>query len=214
MAMPLSRKTLAVLSGAIASMSHAEISELAFEVSLTAGGYTRRDRAIALLQSVEATHEAEESQAVYSNILHGYLQRRGDYLDEDSDLALALRLDGYEWKDGRLLPAQPGPAALSREVSILEQRLSDLGFEVALNHYQQAVDAFVGNAFEASNGQVRSFLEGLLISHAARATSKQQRTNPKAALQDLRDAAIVDNSEWNFFRYFCTGPDLMDKWAT
>jgi hypothetical protein len=81
--------------------------------------------------------------------------------------------------------AIPGPAPLAPELTALQQELNNLGLNVAATHYGQAVDNFTDGNFEASNGQLRSFLEDL-IKRGAQLKGQQQEAGPDAALQHLR----------------------------
>jgi hypothetical protein len=70
-----------------------------------------------------------------------------------------------------IVPTMPGPAAIAPEISLVEHELAAHGLHVARRHYRQAVDSFVDNRLKASNGQLRSCLENLLIElvHVAQA---------------------------------------------
>lgn len=75
---------------------------------------------------------------------------------------------------------------------------------VAAEHYRQAHESFTASNWEAANGQIRSFMEDLLIELGKRETSKT-RPDPSAALQDLRDQGFIDHPEWQMFRGFWQG---------
>jgi hypothetical protein len=89
----------------------------------------------------------------------------------------ALLADGYEltwerrepdrWDDAKasnfqILPTDAGPVPLATEISALEQELSSCGYDVALNHYRQAVVNFELHE-EAANSQLRTALEELVM---------------------------------------------------
>ncbi|MEV0442973.1 hypothetical protein AB0I84_15730 [Streptomyces spectabilis] len=67
----------------------------------------------------------------------------------------------------RLLPTDALPLPLGSEVSALEADLVGLGLDTAANHYRQAADNFTQHNFEASNGQLRSMLEAVVMHFAA-----------------------------------------------
>jgi hypothetical protein len=58
--------------------------------------------------------------------------------------------------------------------------------------------------WEAANGQIRPFMESLLVDLGKRETSKV-RSDPSAALQDLRDQEFIDKPEWQMIRGFWQG---------
>ncbi len=73
----------------------------------------------------------------------------------------ALRADGLDLVEGRIVPFVSPSVDISREQGLLESRLSQHGFEVAANHLEQAVDNAARSNWEAANSQIRSFLEAL-----------------------------------------------------
>ena len=75
---------------------------------------------------------------------------------------------------------------------------------VAAAHYRQAYESFVAGNWEAANGQVRSFVEDVLIEVGRRETSKV-RSDPSASLQDLRSQGFLDDPEWQTFKGFWQG---------
>jgi hypothetical protein len=106
----------------------------------------------------------------------------------------ALRIDGYEVVEERLVATTPGPAALGSETSLLEETLQARGHNVAASHYRQAVDSYVDGRREASNGQLRSFLEALLLDLCERVTG-QRPGSPRGAIDRLRSAGAIDGEE-------------------
>jgi hypothetical protein len=119
-------------------------------------------------------------------------------------LLQSLRIDGFEWHDGKLVPTTPQPAALAEELSQLERDMQDFMLNVAAEHYRQAHESFTASNWEAANGQIRPFMESLLIELGKRETSKV-RLDPSAALQDLRDQGFIDMPEWQMIRGFWQG---------
>lgn len=212
--MAISGKTKAALIRALASRSHSDIGLLAIEVGLDerARGGNRLDRCMSLIQAIETDHEPQKALRVLLELAEGRLKLYSEWhFEHDSDataLKRAFELDGYAFDGDRLLPAVPGAVALDQEISVLESQLRDLGFSVALAHYQQAVENFVQNNSEAANSQVRPFIENLFLSlcqqHAGR-----QFPDASAALQHLRKVAWLDDGEWNHFRSFWA--DIQDN---
>ncbi|NOX36714.1 MAG: hypothetical protein GXO78_04175 [Calditrichaeota bacterium] len=97
-----------------------------------------------------------------------------------------------------MIPTTPAPATLGPEITILETKLDQLGFDVARRHYNQSYTSFVDGRWEACNGQLRSFMEDFLI-QLAKSQSGQIRSDPNAALDDLR-GNLLNNKEWNLGR--------------
>lgn len=114
-------------------------------------------------------------------------------------LISALRIDGFDLVDGRLVPTTPEPAPMAEELSLLEAALKRRGFDVALQHYRQAVDSYRTGNLEASNGQLRSFLENLVTEICTRATQQRAR-DPKGATDKLRNAGLIDGDEANLLK--------------
>lgn len=106
----------------------------------------------------------------------------------------AVRLDGFDIAEGRLVAATPGPASLGPETSALELRLRERGYVVAASHYEQAVGSYVDGRREASNGQLRSFLESLLIDLSNRTTGGSP-SSARGAIDRLRSSGHIDGSE-------------------
>ncbi len=124
----------------------------------------------------------------------------GDVLDRNGNpnpnlrpLIAALRVDGYELLDGRLVAAGAGSIPMTAEVSLLESRLRERQLAVAARHYRQAVDSFTDGRLEASNGQLRSCLENVLIELGAR--HGRRTSDPKGAAELLRTAGLLDGDE-------------------
>jgi len=85
------------------------------------------------------------------------------------ELRRALLADGYELRLSAtplgsitLLPTEPSAAPLPPEITALEAELHKRGYDIALNHYRQAVDLLVAHRYEAASGALRSALEDLV----------------------------------------------------
>ena len=183
--------------------THATLDTLFFEFELEGRDQhgNKLTRSMDLLRGVEATHENADGTVIQ---LIEHLFEDEWHRDHSPSLHQALQLDGFVFQIDRLVPSEPGPVALAPEISALEQAMQAQQLDVALQHYRQAVDSFTAGRLEACNGQLRSFLEALLIELDRRSTNRNVG-NPSAALQDLRDNGHLDQSEWNMFRYFWHG---------
>jgi len=202
-----SNKTIAELCRALGNVvnSHAEMDLLFLEHDLSsqdcAGGLQAR-----LMALVNAARRLDRpaDERVLTALAQYALERGNPNSAPIERLAHALSADGLEWREGRLVPTTPGPAALATELSMLEQDLQELGLNVAAKHYRQAHESFVAGNWEAANAQIRPFMENLLIELSRRQTSNT-RGNAAVALQDLRDAGFFDQAEWQMLKGFWQG---------
>lgn len=204
-----SNRTIAQLCRALSAVvrTHAELERLFLEYDLSYGDFTGGidPRCNALVNILRQRSDADNA---LTTLIEYVLERGGPDFGLSESLLRALRLDGLEWHDGKLVPTTPGPAELARELSQLELDLKQLGLHVASEHYRQAYESFVVENSEAANGQIRSFMEELLIELGKRRTTKS-RSNAVAALQDLRDSLFFDESEFQMVRGFWNG--IQDK---
>lgn len=83
------------------------------------------------------------------------------------ELRRGLLADGYELTKNSLgtrvlLPTEPSAAPLPPEITALEAELHRRGYDVALNHYRQAVNNLLNQHYEAANASLRTSLEELV----------------------------------------------------
>ncbi len=200
--MKYSNKTIAELCRALGAVvsTHAELELLFLELGLSydqfGGGLQPRSNA--LVYTLWQQSNADEA---LTRVVE-YVLGRSRLAEAPTDrLRQSLRVDGFEWHDGKLIPTTAQPAALAEELSQLELDLQGLTLIVAAEHYRQAHESYTASNGEAANGQIRSFMEDLLIELGKRETSKT-RSDLSAALQDLRDQGFIDHPEWQMFRGF------------
>ncbi len=207
--MKYSNKTIAELCRALgaAVKEHVELDLLSLEFGLSPNQFSGglRPRSKALVDTLSQQSNADDA---LTRVVEYVLEREHLAKAPAERLRQSLRVDGFEWHDGKLVPTTPQPAALAEELSQLERDLQDLMLTVAAEHYRQAHESFTASNWEAANGQIRSFMEDLLIALGNRETSKT-RPDPSAALQDLRDHGFIDLPEWQMFRGFWQG--IQDK---
>jgi hypothetical protein len=202
--MKYSDKTIAELCrflGAAVS-THAEMDLLFLEHGLSvhnsSGGLQPRSNA---LVSAARQLDLPDAEKILTALIEYVLECDHPGWASPEKLIRVLRLDGFDWRDGALVPTTPEPAELAFELSALELDLHELGLNIASAHYRQAHESFLAGNWEAANGQIRSFIENVLIELGRRQTSKA-RVDPVAALQDLRHCSFFDNSEWQMLRGF------------
>lgn len=205
--MRLSRRTLVALSRVVAEVNtHTDIDTLPYEMHLEADatGSNKQSRCLALVRAVERRCELAKSDREMADPIQNALAQANPWQSEQpavAGLVASLQSYGLEFRDGRLLPTTPGPATLAPEVSGLEADLTAAQLGVAATHYRQANDNLTQGNFEAANGQVRSFLENLLIS-VCRLVAGRTFNDASAALQHLRQSTFLDASEFNTTRGF------------
>ena len=169
----------------------------------TIGG-NKLSRSVALVKAVETLSVEQGSDAPVVDLVQkifGVVELHHSGGDEISELQHGLKLDGFEYTGGVLLPSTPEPAALAPESSTFEAELDSQGLNVSRTHYTQACENIVAGHFESANGQVRSYLENFFILTCEKATGTRF-SDASAALQHLRDKGIIEASEWNTFRGF------------
>jgi len=197
--MRFSRRTLAELARALANVrAKEEIRNLAYEFNLEKelSGTTLKELSGSLVRSAERLTPIEEAEKAILRFVEYALKHT--FIGPEAPIARSLKIDGFEWDGSRLIPTTPSPAALGPEVTRLETRLDGFGFNVAKLHYKQSYASFVDGRWEACNGQLRSFMEDFLI-QLGNHQCKQLRTDPNAALQDLR-SSLLNDKEWNMGR--------------
>ena len=170
------------------------------------GGGNLIDRSLALVRGL--VHKKDEGYdsdkaivEVIEKVLLTPIYRAPETKQTEVQLLAALRIDGFDVSNGNLIPTTPAPVQLAPEISWLESKLESSMFDVSLKHYRQALDSFVAGNYEASNGQIRSFIEDLFIEITKTATKKIHH-DASAALQHLRNKGCIDDAQWNYLRYF------------
>jgi hypothetical protein len=210
----MSPKSKAALIRVIARQGHSDISLLAIELGLDgeAVGANRLERSMALVRAIEQRNNPDDAAGKLFELVQGQLSSANErQLQNDEQLQALIRnleLDGYAFRDGRLLPATPTPIALQEVISDVERDLDAAGYDVALKHYQQAVDNYVKGNWEAANSQVRSFLEDLFIGLCQRHRNEVPG-DAGAALQHLYHTEWLDRGEYNHYRAFWN--DIQDN---
>ena len=204
--MRFSRKTLAAIAEVLEQIRHSDLNVLFYSYGLEQAqvGGSCADKALAFVRAVEANKQDDEAEQILIEVMERHVAARFQYTPNNmrvQALRATLNLDGFEFRDERLVPTTPAPAALAPQISALE---SDLGMSTASNHYRQATDNYTDGNWEACNGQIRSFLEDLFITACERVCSKAFR-DPNAALQHMRDKGVIDNEEYNILRSVWNG---------
>lgn len=130
------------------------------------------------IQSDEYGDQTENEQQVYNSFQN------------------ALRADGLDLVEGRVVPFLSPTVDLAREQGGLEARLDDYKFTVTCNHLDQVIDNTAGGNWEAANGQIRSFLESL-CNDIVRSICVEDGGAPTGgdARKHLRDVGFLSEKE-------------------
>lgn len=203
----LSSRTVAILVELIAD-GHTHTTLQTFFMKLGVDGFVpdsapnKEAKVHGVIARVRASKPEEEVQRILRAMAAEFLPRfdvaRG-LPNHVEPLVKGLNSDGWIWNGEALVPATPAPADLAPEIEGLERELSTLVWDVAASHYSQAVANFREGRFEASNGQLRSFLENLLIEICARVEGRAF-TDPTAAVQHLKARGSLEGGEYNMAR--------------
>jgi hypothetical protein len=93
----------------------------------------------------------------------------GGYSDKPTEeLLRALKADGYEVEDGKLVPIDSLEQELAQEINVLYERLRSLKMGDVQNNLEQAHENFIGGNHEACNAMLRTALESTLKHIAVR----------------------------------------------
>jgi hypothetical protein len=125
---------------------------------------------------------------------------------QKDELRETLLADGYElsWETNandtqrcKLLPTDASPVPLAREISALEDELASRSYDIALTHYQQAIETFDRHN-ESANSQLRTALEELVMRLAEDHTAYTRPANKAGdgtnAIKSLRkEPCLADN---------------------
>jgi len=188
---------------------HSQLDSLFYEYDLEIGNSfdNKLKRSIRFLRMIEANYDVREA----NNIILEVTVKILSFLDElnnkpiDYDSLLSnLRIDGFDFTEGQLLPTTPSPASLAPELSALQNKLKEQGLRTAHKHYNQAIENYIRGNWESCNGQLRCFLEDFLLGIGKDLTGTA-RTDPVSSIQDLKTAGYLDHAEFNQFKSFWSG---------
>jgi hypothetical protein len=177
-----SNKTLDEMARFIdAHFSHTEIDSLLFYASIPPGfdsGPNKLARGLSVLKELSRSDEEGHAEAL-DELFNAVIKRRQTSFEppeyswgtqDESALMLkrALKADGYDLVEGRIVPSDMLESDLASEMSILGSRLQDFGMHDVLKVLDQAHQNFIEGRFEACNAMLRTALEGTLKHIAAK----------------------------------------------
>ena len=120
-----------------------------------------------------------------------------------ASLRRALRIDGYDIIEGKLVPTDGLELDLTSETSVLEQKLMAHMMPDVISTLEQAHQSYIDGRFEACNAMLRTSLEGTL-KHIAAAISGNPAFEGSAGevRKYLEDEGFFDKNEIEFVRKF------------
>ena len=208
--MRLSRRTLASLARVIDEVyTHTEIDTLAYEMNREPAAVrpNKLAKARGLVEALERDAESKNQDGELVDLIFRVLDAAGEWSRTNKEVVAGLEasasIDGFAFTESGLVPNTVEPAQLAPQITLLEISLQEFGLAVAQRHYEQSTDSLARGAFEAANGQLRSFLEDLFVTFGELRT-KKSFSEPSAALQHLRDLGVLDNAEWSMCRALWT----------
>jgi hypothetical protein len=128
---------------------------------------------MAFVKGIEDFFKPDEAKDIFLEIATRLLSAEAEPILVET-LSRSLAIEGFEYRDSRLIPTTPGAANVANEISALESELQERGFLTAVAHYRQAVDNFVDGNWEASNGQIRSCIEDLFTKGCFRLSAQHR----------------------------------------
>ena len=184
-----SNKTLDEMARFIdAHFSHTEIDSVCLYTSVPDGfdrGPNKLARSLNVLKGLSCSNEAEHA-VTLDELFNEVVKRRQKAFEHSEyswtspdELAIslkrALKADGYDIVEGRIVPSDKLEFELTSETSILEQKLQTHGMLDVAKTLDQAHQNFIEGHFEACNAMLRTSLEGTLRHIAIKIASGQDK---------------------------------------
>ncbi|MBI4234232.1 MAG: hypothetical protein HY686_07320 [Chloroflexi bacterium] len=158
---------------------------------------------IATTEDEEEVRKAWEALQEITTALYRNRHRNQREHESYDAFRCALRADGFDLNKGRVAPYPSPSVNVAQEEGVLEKRLREKGFDVALNHLRQAVDNSARAQWEAANASIGSFLESLCEEIAAKLyTDPGSPPTGGGARQYLAAHAFIDRNEADLLRCF------------
>lgn len=225
----LGRKAIAALINMLSGMTHSQIDMLLFKHDLNrrCHGKNKLDKLGSVFyplvteeeyimykergNSIEYTNFESEAENA-KGLLEDKAQKLVTILEENHDerakeqidtLRQALRADGHDLVAGRVVRFLSPSVDPGQEQGLLESRLSDARFEIARNHFRQAVDTAGDGKWESANSQIRPFLEELCNTIAkCLHTRSGEAPSGGAARQFLEETGFLNANESTLLKAF------------
>ena len=117
----------------------------------------------------------------------------------DRQLLTALRADGYEMVNGKIIPAPP-LQLMAESMGHLQMLLRHRNFLVAEGHLIQALDNYQRGNWAACNAQLRALLEEICNVLYARNSDEEMSMVGGSARKWLETMGILSEKESEFFK--------------
>jgi len=192
-----SSKTLDLMARFIdAQFTHTQMGSLFLNVSIPNNfdfGPNKLARGLNVIKGLWRSEEGVHAE-ILDALFNEAVNRRPKAFEADEwnspdqlaiSLQRALRADGYEMVEGKIVPADALEFELAAEISLLEGRLQEYGMQDVIKTLDQAHQNFVDGHFEACNAMLRTSLESTLKHAAVRTAGGESdipMTNPAYGL--------------------------------
>jgi len=125
-----------------------------------------------------------------------FFENKQKSLEDYEKIKHALRADGLDLVEGKVIRFISPSVEQAEEQGILEIYLKNLGWDITLNHFKQAVDNASSGNWEAANSQIRAFMESLCDNIAASIYKNEgQPPTGGEARKYLADIQFLNNDE-------------------
>jgi len=118
------------------------------------------------------------------------------------DLGMSLELDGYEYRDSRLIPPETDILDVAEKRGILRSLYAELSLrdsQTAFHHLDLSEEHYLGGKWDDSISNSRKFLEcvleGVAVAHAGTAGASPKLDRPTAVRAYLEDASLLTAKE-------------------
>lgn len=181
-------------------LSHTQIETLFIEYEVE--GYNRQLNKQQNLNIFVRDCDEDVLDSVVLEKSYGFVNS-GD-TEKSQKLLSQLRLEGYDLGSESIIQIEPEGYSISEIDSFIINYFEDNTYNVSLTHFQQAIENFELNNYEASNGQIRTSYESFIIQFVNNKYSQNNTAVPNA-LTVLLQKQEIDQNEFDQFKSFWHG---------
>lgn len=170
--------------------------------NLYIGATNKYNRTLSALRKIVDTEQADQiMKDVWENIGErlNWKMLNGRANKIDRQLISALRAEGYEILNGKIIPA-PALQLMVESLGYLQTLLRHMKFYIAEGHLVQAVDNFQRGNWAACNAQLRSLLEEVFNVLCAKHLEDKKHLVGGAARKHLEQLGIISPNESAFIQ--------------
>jgi hypothetical protein len=161
-------------------------------------GGTKLQRARQVITKLTEQEHVQEYAKKLDELIQEIIAQKKDFFERYDErsrpLCRALRADGFEVREGRIVSVDNLEQELAQEASILYERLQSLHMADIQSNLEQAHENFIGGNEEACNAMLRTALEGTLqhiAAHLAGGIEKIPHQRRHLSPVDIRDYLSV-----------------------